>query len=63
MPRESAASRRSAIAYVFSKPSGGSQCRPQRASYSLLTRLNTAAEPPCAVSPRTAASPVPVYSG
>ena len=61
--RESAAVLRMAIAYVFSKPSGGSQCTSQRDRKASLTLRNTSAGPPAAVSPRIAASPVPVYSG
>ena len=42
-PSRSAVSRRTAMAYVFSKPSGGSQRTPQRAANSRDTRPNTAA--------------------
>ena len=51
------------IAYVFSKPSGGSQCKPQRLSNSWATRWKARRASSALVSFKTARRPVPVYSG
>jgi hypothetical protein len=62
-PYRWAVSRRTEMAYVFWNPKGASHAIPHRSRNTVRTRRSTAPGSDMGSSPRTATSPVPVYSG